>query len=332
MQFTKYNSIENAYRSEFIEKVSNSGYHGEQFVVQEKVHGANLSYWTDGKEIKAAKRSDFLEETENFYNFQAIRDKYREGILQAFQIIKNKYSDTKYIAIFGELMGGDYRHDKVEKVKNAIKVQKGIYYTPENDFYAFDIRINGDNYLDIEEANSIFEKVGLFYARTLFKGNLEDTVAYPNDFESKIGQWLGYPIVKNNIAEGTVIKPVQARFLPSGTRVVIKNKNERWAENKKHHIKMKKQEEPSEAVKKLTAIVETYITENRLNNVISKIGEVSFSDFSKVLGLLNKDILEDFIKDNGSPFEALEKAEQKQIKKRMGAVSAKLLRTYMKKI
>ncbi len=44
MNFRKYNSIENSYQSSFIEKIIQNGFENETYVVQEKVHGANLSF------------------------------------------------------------------------------------------------------------------------------------------------------------------------------------------------------------------------------------------------------------------------------------------------
>ena len=39
--FRKYNSIENTYREEFLERIKSHGFWNDEFVVQEKVHGAN---------------------------------------------------------------------------------------------------------------------------------------------------------------------------------------------------------------------------------------------------------------------------------------------------
>lgn len=328
--FKKYNSIENSYRSEFIDKIRNSPIKDDVFIVQEKVHGANLSFWTDGIEIKTAKRSGFLEEDESFYNFQLVRKQYRAQILECFSLLKARYSTINHIAIYGELIGGSYSHPDIERVKNSIRVQKGIAYTPKNDFYAFDIRINSEYYLPIDEATALLALLGFFYARTLFEGSLDDALNYPNAFESKISGWLGLPSVENNICEGTVIKPNKSYFFPNGERVIIKNKNEKWAENKNHTIKIKEEEVVSEMVIKLQRIVETYVTQNRLNNVISKIGEISFSDFGRVLGLFNKDILEDFLKDYDNHYNSLEKLEQKKVKKHIGSKAAAILRNYLK--
>ena len=63
---------------------------------------------------------------------------------------------------------------------------------------------------------------------------------------------------------------------------------------------------------------ETYVTENRLANVVSHIGEVHFpKDFGKVMGLFSKDVLEDFLKEHGNLYTALEKSEQKLLNKEL---------------
>ncbi len=66
MEFKKYNSIENAYQKVVLEQIIIHGFEKETYVVQEKVHGANFSFFTDGKEVKIAKRTDFIEENEMF--------------------------------------------------------------------------------------------------------------------------------------------------------------------------------------------------------------------------------------------------------------------------
>ena len=67
--FKKYNSIENSYRKEFLERLERNGLLDETYVVQEKVHGSNLSYFTtDGVNFRAAKRNGEIEKGEKFYN------------------------------------------------------------------------------------------------------------------------------------------------------------------------------------------------------------------------------------------------------------------------
>ena len=48
MRFRKYLDIENSYRKKFIDIVVAEKLDKGEFVVQEKAHGANLSFWYDG--------------------------------------------------------------------------------------------------------------------------------------------------------------------------------------------------------------------------------------------------------------------------------------------
>jgi hypothetical protein len=63
-----------------------------------------------------------------------------------------------------------------------------------------------------------------------------------------------------------------------------------------------------------------------LRNVLSKLGTVTETDFGKLLGLFNADLLEDFNKDFEEDMNALEKPEKKALRKRMNNDSAKVIR------
>jgi len=324
--FRKYNSIENSYREEFLQQLIENGFDKGEFVVQEKVHGANLSFWTDGNSIQTAKRTEFLAEDDNFYNYIQVRNKYSAAIKAAFVSLKLQYPDAEYIAIFGELFGGSFPHPDVDRDKASVNIQKGIYYSPSNEFYAFDVLVNNEVYLSVDEANTLFEQHNFFYAKTLFRGTFEQAMEYPNSFESKISEWLGLPSIEDNICEGVVIKPVEAKFFNNGSRVMLKNKNEKWEENIRRKRVTVEQEKISDAAQTLSEIISEYVTVNRLNNVISKIGDVGAGDFGKVIGLLSKDALEDFTKDYRSEIDQLEKKEQKIVRKALNRKASQLVR------
>jgi Rnl2 family RNA ligase len=111
---------------------------------------------------------------------------------------------------------------------------------------------------------------------------------------------------------------------------LLKNKNSRFAEKKS----VKKRQpslfvEPtySEALNNLLTITEAYITENRLNNVISKIGEISIpKDTGKLIGLFSKDVLDDFLKEHESEYALLEKSEQKILNKHINKQTTALIK------
>lgn len=70
------------------------------------------------------------------------------------------------------------------------------------------------------------------------------------------------------------------------------------------------------------SLLEAYVTENRLNNVISHIGEVTLpKDFGKIMGMFSKDILEDYMKEHGGAYTALDKCEQKSLNRELNKLS-----------
>ncbi len=306
--FKQYHSIENLARTDFIESIKTNHLDQGEFIVQEKVHGANLTFITDGIEIKCAKRTGLLGSDEKFFNYQKIKDRYKEKILKTFEEVKKLEPTMDFLYIFGELFGGYYPHPEVAKVRDAIKLQQGVFYSPDNDFYAFDLRILNKSYLNLNQSMEIFEKIGFLYAKPLFKGTLGECLQYPNEFESYISNWLALPKIENNIAEGIVIKPSATRFLPDKSRVIIKNKNPKYEEKivKKNKIKKPKLK-ISDKIMNLQEEVKTYINQNRLESVISKAGKPD-------IGFFAKDVLVDFLKDHNADFNALEKEEQKIIK------------------
>lgn len=73
-----------------------------------------------------------------------------------------------------------------------------------------------------------------------------------------------------------------------------------------------------------------YITENRLNNVVSKIGTITQKDFGKLLGLYSKDVLEEFKKTHKIEYDKLEKFEIKFINKFLNTQAGNLLTDFLK--
>jgi Rnl2 family RNA ligase len=325
--FRKYSSIENTFQNEFVEKIKSEGFGDHEYVVQEKAHGANMSFLsTDGIHFTPAKRTDVLSPDEKFYNYQLVYDKYLERLHSLWNDLNTDFPEMEQLNVFGELIGGDYAHPDVPKDREAIKVQKGIYYCPSNEFYAFDILVDNKIYLTSDKIEYYFMKHKFIYAKTLFRGSLDECLNYPNDFQSGIYQQFGLPKIESNVAEGVVIRPVEPCFLSGGGRVMLKNKNEKWAEKAKAKKRPQKEITFSDDIRQLQDAIQDYVTENRLNNVISKIGEISIKDMGNVLGLFAADIIEDFMKEYGREMDKLEKKEQKLVTKSITKKSVEMVK------
>ena len=177
------------------------------------------------------------------------------------------------------------------------------------------------------------EKTGFLFARTIFSGTFEECLNYPNTFSSQISVWAGFPKIEDNACEGIVIKPATPLFFSDTSRVILKNKNEKWAEKARKTDRVKKKAPSlSESCNKLCNDIESFITENRLHNVLSKTGPIVQKEFGKLIYLFSQDILDDFYKDHLKAYTALEKKEQKQLTKQMNKSAAVLIRSNFQNI
>jgi len=324
MKFIKYPEIENSYRKKYLDAISDHGFEAGEFVVQEKAHGANLSFWYDGTEIKSAKRSSFIKD--DFYDYESVAEKYKPYVIKLYDTLKADNYDFNILAVYGELIGGTYPHKEVEKNTSATRIQKGIYYTPNNDFYAIDMSIDG-KLQDIDTFNKYMEQIGFLYAKTIFRGTLQECLAYPNKFQSKISEWIGLPEIPDNCCEGIVIKPVLPKFMGNGERLILKNKNEKWAEKAKQKKRpLKEKLIISNEANLLWGQLQSFATTNRLRNVISKIGEIQKTDFGKLMAAFSQDVLADFFKDHEHAFKCLEKKEQKHLTRQLNSACSTMIR------
>lgn len=329
--FKKYPSIENSYRAEFISRIKEQGFGEIEYVVQEKAHGSNFSFWTnDGINFECSKRTGVIGPDEKFYNYELVLEEHLLRLQNLWTNIKNAYPDMQELTVFGELIGGSYAHKEVKHIKGSLKVQKGIFYCPHNSFYGFDIVINREQYLSVDEVAQFFEKEGIVHAKTLFKGSLDDCLKYPNDGQSVIYQQFDLPKIEDNVCEGVVIRPQETCFLHNGSRVIIKNKNEKWTEKQQAGKKTRKEIVVSEEVKYLQEKLLEYVTENRFVNLISKIGHIEQKDIGKVLSMYSNDVVEDFSKDYGNEFNALEKKDQKQVTRIISKDAVEMIKKHFK--
>lgn len=197
------------------------------FAVQEKVHGANVSFLCDDLDIRMARRTAVLEPEENFYDYQQVLERYSGCIYHIFNLLRPGCPEMTSLAVYGELFGGAYPHPSVTPDRLAKPVQQGIWYSPGHDFYAFDIYVfteDGGYFLPVGEASRLFSVAGLLYARTLYVGPLDRCLTYPAVFPTLIPFELGLPPLEGNSCEGIVLKPLDPVLLSDGTRIAVKVK------------------------------------------------------------------------------------------------------------
>lgn len=218
MEFKKFSSLENTYRQNLIDKVYNEGFDKQPWIVTEKLHGANFSFWCDGNKVRVASRSQFVDGT--FYNCQSVIDKYSEKVME----LHEKSFKNGVLVIYGELYGDG--------------IQKEVKYGEKN-FAAFDMVWDGV-VLNKVESRWYCLTGGIPVVPFIYYGKFEECLAIPNTFRSQL---TPEECLADNFAEGVVIEPVVPSWFANGNRVYFKNKFERFSEKKQ-----KKEKQPQQKV------------------------------------------------------------------------------------
>lgn len=323
----KYPEIENSYRQKIIDDIIEQGLASGLWIVQEKIDGSNGSFVTDGEDIRMAKRSCLLDNDAEFNGLKKFRDENKDKILDVFNLCNILFNNhCKSVIIYGECFGGYYPHPDVENDNSVKKIQGRVYYSPKHEFMVYDIFCileDSSFFLDYNNFWYITEETNFPRIPAHFIGSFEECLKQPNMFQTEIPEILGYPRIENNIAEGIVIKPYEYKKFQNGERVILKSKNEKFAEKNKKEPKEKI--EFSEEGKIIYNNILEYITENRLRNVLSKFDQITDKDFGKLIKAFMEDIMEDYNKENEEEIE-IDKKERKLISKMVTKEASNLVR------
>lgn len=291
-----------------------------EWVAAEKVHGSNFCLETDGTVVEYASRSNKLGDGAGFMNTSVTMPKYHPYAQQAFQLAQKQHPGLGKLLIYGEYFGGYYPGHPAEK--GAKTVQKGVAYSPANHFYAFDVSLDGDSYLDFDDARTLLLAAGFpLVAAPLFRGPLVDLLSVDvESFKTLLPGLLGHPPLERfQIAEGIVIRPAREVSRGINDRCILKKKAKAfWEATNQPGMALKvAREQHDQGVQNdngspdsvALEAAKSYVTKNRLCSVISKDpGLLAESQLHKLAGLLTKDALDDFEKEHEDEVSSLAKS------------------------
>ena len=352
--FIKYPEINNL-SNDRIEKtryrIDNKIIETDDFIVTEKIHGSNFSFYCDGASVYCAKRGGLLVEGLDFNNWPELLNKYRSNILDIYHILEKKYTKPSLIVVYGELCGGLYPHPDIKPDKKVKHIQKGIYYSPEHLFIAFDIYVDQIGFLDWDEtvailsesntlsnilSNTLLKTPTLIYIPKILKrGPFNDVIDFDvENLATTVPTMLGLPIINDNIAEGVVIRSAKKR------RTVIKKKCTKFAEVSGLASIMKRTKAKKDNIdnvdndvnSQISLLVDSaccYINQNRLQSVLSKESNISKIPTMKLVGLLVKDAMNDFSKDHET-YELLDRDIKRKINRQVNNYAANIVNEYLK--
>ncbi|ASZ13694.1 hypothetical protein KTO58_05750 [Chitinophaga pendula] len=301
-----------------------------KWVVTEKVHGANFSFVYEDRRLLYAKRKEYLSWQDDFFGFQVVAAQLEDRLIRLFEQLHHDIPGQRYI-IYGELFGGAYPHPDVVPDPYVQAIQTGVYYSPAVRFCAFDIAVEWagiKQYIDYDKALSYFERFDIFYAKVLFSGKWNEALQFDTRIDSMIPGHFGLPVLNPNLIEGIVVKPLSHSGLPApAVRPIIKIKNPEFDEEKKFHEAEKWSFIPdvislSEELSFLVEEMSNYITDNRLNSVLSKIGrldEANEKRMSEIKAEFLEDVYVDFNLDNNDILGELEERNLQWVRDRIAA-------------
>jgi Rnl2 family RNA ligase len=294
------------------------------WVVTEKIHGANFCFVTDGITVRSANRRRFLEEQNDFFGYQTVRDALRDAVRELYALVQIGHPYVIRLSLYGELFGGKYPHPDVAPVSGVQPVQTGIWYAPGIHFCAFDLRVEATDgechYLDFEEAIRLLERVGICCAAPLRTGTYEQAMEYPIRFDSTLPRRLGLPALPagTNLAEGVVVKPLREIQAPAESRVIrpiLKRKILEFAEDRRFHEAEKWPARAPAYDGTLNLLKwEAYcrVTENRLRSTVSKIGPGQ-ERTREVRALMAEEVVGEVLIAKGEEWRNLSLAQQDEI-------------------
>lgn len=273
MQFTKFSSLENTYNKKLIDKIVYEGLDSGTWMVTSKIHGANFSFWYNGSDFQVASRTQFVDGT--FFGCQGVINMHQQNFIDWYH---RNYHNGETVVIYGELFGNG--------------IQKEVNYG-EKKFRAFDVMIDG-KVLDKVSAQFVVADAGFEFVPVLFIGDFESCLQVNNVYRS-----LFTPADHegDNYEEGNVIEPVEIKHFRTGKRVYLKNKTTMFSEKNRGVDFSKEKVYLSENAVKILDQVSEYITENRVRNVLSKMGVLTEKQFGSLLGQTMKDVIEEFEKE-----------------------------------
>lgn len=291
MKFVEFQSLVNENPKSIMPILRDPRAVDAECTVTEKLHGTNFGIWWNQKaqEIKFSKRTSFIGEESNFFNWQQFFDEERvAGLVEKFKELNHNFTEMN-ITIYGELFGGgpDYK---------CKPVQREIDYGCPITFKAYQVVISNDEgdhvyYCPHHQRCAVLETLGLDHVPLIVQGKLLKLYSElnPDNFKSTIA--------KDAIAEGYVFEVANE----DGSKpLIIKKRSTNFLENKGVSSKTFAID-PNLAAEVVTVIkiFESMCTPQRVSNVNSHFGYDELKQFPLLIKAVSEDIMEDFRKENG---------------------------------
>jgi hypothetical protein len=281
-----YLSIDNLYQNKLI-------FQFKEIFALEKIDGSSAH-------IK------WLHETKSIVFFSGAE---KEEFIKLFDsdLLKKNFEihfPEKSIVVFGEVYGG-----KVQRNKNSV-------YGKKLKFIAFDVIVE-NNWLNVINAHDVANKLGLEFVDYVQIPARIEAIEFEKDKESvqAIRNGCGY----GKKREGIVLRPL-LEFKFNGNRIISKHKQDEERETKTKRVLT---DEQLKVLSDAKEIAEEWVTEKRLEHVLSKLPENINMDSTKIV---IDAMVADVFREGRD-----EIVESKEAITSIGKMTAKLFREHLQK-
>ena len=207
-------------------------------------------------------------------------------------------------------------------------IQKDIWYSQKRMFCGFDIMVN-DQYTDVKDVSEIFKSCDIFYLEPIQEGTLDELLEFDvENLKTTIPSRVGMPEMENNFAEGIIIRPINECRTFRDNRIILKKKRNKFSEKKTIRNNVIKHKTPlSEKVINLINELESYITVARLNNLISKNGQIENQrGIMKFAGLYAQDIFQEYEEETRHRLNTMESSNRKVVSSTINKLASDLIK------
>ena len=253
-----------------------------RWVATEKIHGAHLCVRVFDDGIDVAKRKAVLEEDDDFFGYRRSIGAQLGRFRRLYDAVRSE-RPCAALLVYGEIFGGHYPHPDVREVDHVQEIQSGVYYTPSVEFMAFDIAIATApgqlEFLPFSGALDHLTGAGIAGVPVCHVGTLDEVLALPVTFPTRVPECFGLPPLADNLAEGLVIRPYEESvhaLLENGKATILKRKHPAFAETSYHEAQRwpgrSRAAAERDALGRADDLTTAMLTENRIDSAISKIG------------------------------------------------------------
>jgi len=224
----------------------------------EKIHGCSTSITYKDDKLRFFSGGASYKHFVSLFDYDSLIEKFREV-------------GHDHVVVYGEAYGG-----KMQGMSRT--------YGDQLKFIAFEVKIH-DTWLNVSNAHDVVDKLGLDFVFWEIGPSTVEWLNCQRDAPSVQAKRNG--IEQDMPREGIVIRPPIELIKSNGCRIIVKHKNDLFRETKTKRVL---DPEKLKILDKAQDIANEWVTDNRLNNILSHIPNAGIENTGDIIIKMADDI------------------------------------------